>query len=264
MPFLDHKGHRLHYLDIDHRADPAHGFPVVFLHGAGTSHLIWSMQMEEFATTHRVIVPDLLGHGLCDEVSDDADIESGYVSELAAVVEQLDLDDFVLVGHSMGGGVVMSYTLNQELPQPRAMVLVCTSPDLETSKILPGLAVESLESYLNIAVSHLTGIHSNIYRVRMKERAMGKSESETVGRDLQACDKFDITSRVCDIQIPTFVICGEDDDVFPPGIAQKLNNLLPRSDIAVIKKGDHTPMVDLPEVFNPLLRKFLVWVEKST
>ncbi|TFF93863.1 alpha/beta hydrolase [Candidatus Thorarchaeota archaeon] len=263
MPFLDHQGHRLHYLDIDNRPNPSRGFPIVFVHGAGTSHLIWSMQMEEFSKTHRVVVPDLLGHGLSDEVSDDADIETGYVAEIATLLEHLDLRDFVIVGHSMGGAVTMAYTLNRKLRQPRAIALVCTSPDLETSRILPGLAVESFESYLAIAVSHLTGIHSNVYKIRMKERALGKSESETVGRDLKACDRFDITSRVCDIEVPTFVICGEDDDVFPPGIAQALNRMLPHSDIAIIKKGDHTPMVDMPEIFNPLLRKFLVWVEKS-
>ncbi len=264
MPFLNHHGHRMHYLDIDERDDPSNGFPVVFLHGAGTSHLIWSMQIDEFVKTHRVIVPDLLGHGLSDDISDEADIENGYVYELAAVVEHLDLKDFVFVGHSMGGAIVMAYVLNEQLRQPRAIALVSTSPDLETSRILPGLAIESFESYLSIVTSHLTSVHSNIYRIRMREGSLGKSESEVVRRDLKACDRFDITPRLGDIQIPTFVICGEDDDVFRPGVGQRLNRLLPRSDIAMIKKGDHSPMVDMPNVFNPLLGKFLTWVENST
>jgi pimeloyl-ACP methyl ester carboxylesterase len=46
------------------------------------------------------------------------------VKELAALIDHLALEDFILVGHSMGGGVAMSYALREEFLTPRALVLV--------------------------------------------------------------------------------------------------------------------------------------------
>ncbi|MFW9927027.1 MAG: alpha/beta fold hydrolase, partial [Candidatus Thorarchaeota archaeon] len=75
-----------------------------------------------------------------------------------------------------------------------------------------------------------------------------------------ACNKFDITDRLQEISIPSFVIVGENDDVITPTIANHLKTALPRADIAVVKNADHTPMQEQPAEFNRLLRKFVTWV----
>ncbi|MHA1864128.1 MAG: alpha/beta fold hydrolase, partial [Candidatus Thorarchaeota archaeon] len=82
-------------------------------------------------------------------------------------------------------------------------------------------------------------------------------------RDLRACRKFDISDKVKNITIPTFVIVGEDDDIITPDTAVAFEKELPRSDIAVVRGADHIPMIEQPEEFNRLLRKFINWVQEN-
>lgn len=90
---------RIHYERWGER-----GTPVVLVHGFAESTLAWSLTAPELARTHRVYALDLPGFGY-----------SGYtgrytrddeVAALAAFLEALDIDRPILVGHSMGAGVV--------------------------------------------------------------------------------------------------------------------------------------------------------------
>ena len=79
-------------------------------------------------------------------------------------------------------------------------------------------------------------------------------------RDLATCSKFNITDSVGEIDIPTFVLVGENDDIITPAIAAEFEKMFPRADIAVVKGADHIPMVEQPKEFNRLFRKFIEWV----
>src|SRR4029079_1447364 len=80
--------------------------PLVFVHGWSCDRTYWSGQIDDFARSHVVVAIDLAGHG-----------ESGggrrvwtmpaFGDDVAAVLEQLDVSGVVLVGHSMGGDVIV-------------------------------------------------------------------------------------------------------------------------------------------------------------
>jgi pimeloyl-ACP methyl ester carboxylesterase len=267
MPFFQFRDRKLHYVDLDQREHRDGGLAVVFVHGAGSSHLIWTLQLLDFRNESRVIALDLSGHGKSEESKYEADIERGYTMELAALIEHLDLDDFVLVGHSMGGGIVMSYMLNDKFRKPQGAVLVGTSPDLDLTKVTMGLVIEAFEEHeMPYDISALDDDLKTFSVTKLKniQKHITRLHTRTILKDLTACDEFDITNRVREISVPTFVLVGQDDDIIPPHIAKKLEKLLPRADIAVVKDSDHTPMVEQPAIFNNLLRKFLVWVSENT
>ena len=142
MPFFEHNGTKIHYVDVDKREDKTSGTSLVFVHGAGSSHLIWALQLKEFSQEYRSIALDLSGHGKSEDLKGEPSIEMNYADEVAALVHHLDMDSFILVGHSMGGGVVMSYTLKENVLKPNALVLVDTSCDLDLSKLRSGLLKE--------------------------------------------------------------------------------------------------------------------------
>ena len=102
MPFFDYQGARLHYMDIDGRPKDDESTPVVFVHGAGSSIMIWTLQLLEFGERRRVIALDLSGHGESEKINQTPNIDVGFVNELAALIEHLALKEFILVGHSMG------------------------------------------------------------------------------------------------------------------------------------------------------------------
>ncbi len=260
MPHLNYEGVRLYYADIDDRQDRSRGTTLVLIHGAGTSHEIWSAQFKYFSKAHRIVAPDLSGHGRSEDATWNADVENGYTREVAALIEHLDLHDFVLGGHSMGGGVALAYALNRQLRQPNALLLVSTSSRLRLPEVLRGLSIEVVERLVN----RLTGRPKGQVGHGILGSGSIQDSMRSLQRDLEACRQFDVTERLSEIQIPAFVIVGSDDDIFPPQTAKSLARSLPLADIAVVKDADHCPMVEQPVEFNRLLGKFLEWVEHGT
>ncbi len=263
LPFFDYQGMRLYYQDTDKREDKTRGLPVVFVHGAGSSRRTWHMQIGAFESMYRVIIPDLSGHGDSDPGPDDTTIED-FTSEVAALIEHLDLSDFVMVGHSMGGGIVMSYTLTEGFRRPLAIALVDTCPDLELSRLATGLAIETVETQLYLFKGRKERGKNGPYDIIRQEEDIKRKNPRIISRDLAAADKFNVTDRVGEIDLPVFVIVGEKDNIVTPAMANKFQESLPRADIAVVRNADHVPMLQNPDDFNTILRKFLEWVENKS
>jgi 3-oxoadipate enol-lactonase len=102
----------------EHVAGP--GVPVVLLHpGAGDSR-VWDPVMPRLAERHRVLRYDVRGYGR----SESPTCEFSLVEDLASVLDQLELEQVVLVGCSMGGDTALSLALNDPA-RVRALVLLC-------------------------------------------------------------------------------------------------------------------------------------------
>ncbi|MGY5871271.1 MAG: alpha/beta hydrolase [Candidatus Thorarchaeota archaeon] len=262
MPFFEHDKTKIHYVDVDRREDKSLGLPLLFIHGAGTSHFSWALQLVEFSKTNRCIAIDLSGHGKSDLTKRDASIDQGYAREVAALTEHLDLHDFILVGHSMGGGVAMSYVLNPEFRGPKALVLVDSSPDMNLPKVLPGLLIEAIEETRRLNPDAFDEYAEKL-QMKQYEQAMKHVDAIAMQRDLRACNKFDVSDSVSSIKIPTFALVGSDDDVITPAIVKEYTEKIPRADFAVIRGADHVPMIEQPEEFNRLFRKFITWIQEK-
>jgi pimeloyl-ACP methyl ester carboxylesterase len=84
------------------RGDP----PLAFVHGFAGGHADWQPQLDALAATHAVVACDLRGHGASPGDPVDCSIET-YADDVGALLEALDLDAAILVGHSMGCRVVL-------------------------------------------------------------------------------------------------------------------------------------------------------------
>jgi non-heme chloroperoxidase len=82
------------------------GQPVVFSHGWPLNSDAWDDQLFFTASNgYRAIAHDRRGHGRSSQTWNGNDMET-YASDLAALIQKLELKDVVLVGHSTGGGEV--------------------------------------------------------------------------------------------------------------------------------------------------------------
>src|ERR1700733_14135565 len=89
--------------------DWGHGDPVVFCHGWPLTADDWDNQMLYFVQHgFRVIAHDRRGHGRSSQSPSGDDMDT-YADDLAALLEMLDIQDAILVGHSAGGGEVARY-----------------------------------------------------------------------------------------------------------------------------------------------------------
>lgn len=90
----------------------ADGRPILFVHGWSQCHLYWSRQIESpLAEEFRLVAFDLRGHGMSEapleeEPYTDADL---WADDVQVIIDELDLDQPVLVGHSYGGYVICDY-----------------------------------------------------------------------------------------------------------------------------------------------------------
>ena len=103
--FVDTGTLKLHYLDYGTEGLP----PMLCIHG-GAAHAHWfDFVAAGFTRDLHVRSLDLRGHGDSDWADPPEYAFADYAADVAAVVEKLDLRDFVLVGHSMGGMVSLVY-----------------------------------------------------------------------------------------------------------------------------------------------------------
>ena len=97
-------------LAIHARSDGVGTPALVFVHGWSCTRSDWDHQLRSFAGRHRVVAIDLGGHGTSGTSRAVWSI-AAFRSDVVAVVEQLDLHDAVLIGHSMGGDVIVDAAL---------------------------------------------------------------------------------------------------------------------------------------------------------
>ena len=114
---IDHDGLALHVAE----EGPAHGPPLVLLHGITSSGATWNWLVPLLAERYRVLRPDFRGHGRSARGAGPYAYD-GYVADAVAVCEQVAGRPAVVIGHSLGGGAAAA--LAQQRPDlVRAIVL---------------------------------------------------------------------------------------------------------------------------------------------
>jgi pimeloyl-ACP methyl ester carboxylesterase len=103
--------------------------PLVFVHGWAYDGRLWDAQVEHFAATHQVVTLDLGGHGRSGAGRAEWTM-AAFGEDVAAVVRHLGLEGVVLVGHSMGGPVIVE-AARRLSGKVRALVPVDTLVDVE-------------------------------------------------------------------------------------------------------------------------------------
>lgn len=115
---------------------------VVFVHGWLGDRSYWRHQLDHFADEHHVVAVDLAGHG-ASGLDRERWTYRAFGEDVAAVVDSLDLDRVILVGHSMGGPVVLEAA---RLVPGRVIGIVAV--DALHDPEAPEVAAEAIEAFL--------------------------------------------------------------------------------------------------------------------
>ncbi len=131
MQFLKNTGVSLAYEDSETDL-PA----ILFVHGCGFDHTSFTDQANYFKRSHRVVSVDLRGHGESDAPQQDYTM-AAFADDLAWLCEELELVKPIMVGHSMGGNVVLE--LAARYPAVPVSVVLIDSAVLPPQSLLDGL-----------------------------------------------------------------------------------------------------------------------------
>ena len=228
MPhFTTSDGTELYY------TDQGSGRPVLFSHGWPLSSDAWQVELKVFADAgYRVIAHDRRGHGRSSQTYSGNDM-STYASDLAQLVDHLDLRDLVVVGHSTGGGEVVRYAAQHGAGRVRAVV---------TAGAVPPLMLKTESNPEGTPLEAFDGIRANVLHDRSqfwKDLALpfygfnrdGAAVSQGLIDDfwrqgmlvnlaaaydcVKAFSETDQTAALQVLDVPIFIAHGDDDQIVP-------------------------------------------------
>ncbi|MDP4160924.1 MAG: alpha/beta hydrolase [Bacillota bacterium] len=252
MPFLNVQGNKVYYSQNgNYRTDRP---TILFIHGAGGSCSNWAHQLTRIKG-YNLIAPDLPGHGLSQGSA--ADLISAYREFIWMFAQALDQGPYVIVGHSMGGAITMELAL--AYPDIlKGQIIVDSGARLRVNPDI--LAMLSRNEHPLEMVKYSYSLTAPQEVLEHASVEMKKVPTEVYLRDFRACDKFNIIDRVRSINIPTLIICGQDDQMTPVKYSEFLSNELRRSTIVLISNAGHMSMIEQPEQVNKSIIDFLVHV----
>jgi len=228
---------------------------VVFVHGAGESHKIWTYQVARFKDC---VAIDLPGH---PDGKGENTIE-GYAAFVDDLLIQRKLDDVVLVGHSMGGAIVLELVLKAP-SYLKGIVLVATGARLRvTPRILEGIKVDYAET-TKLIVDYAFSPDAPDWLRKSALNELQLMRPEVVLGDFQACDKFDRMKEIQRIGLPTLIICGSEDKLTPVKYSEYLNRNISGSSLVVIRGAGHMVTIERPDQVNDEIEAFLDGLAKA-
>jgi pimeloyl-ACP methyl ester carboxylesterase len=242
--------------------DEGSGSPILFLHGATVSKESWAAQIAHFRASHRVIAPDLRGHGASD--AGEAEHTVGmYARDVLSLLDELDIRSAVVCGHSAGGFVAQHLALDHA-ERVSALVLVDTSYGITTSvweRMMNAFARVYLKSTsgpkLVQAFAESAGKQSE--ETRKYCYSVMQKYAERKDRFLQiwhAVETFRSKERLAAIGQPTLIV-SPDRFAQAAGQAKHMAKTIPNSKRVIVRDAGHMVMMDNSEGFNRELESFL-------
>lgn len=228
---------------------------ILFIHGAGGGQYTWSYQKGFFEKRFNPLIIELPGHGESGGEGEDEIIK--YAEHVYAFLKVMRLLKVTLIGHSMGGAIVQTLTLTHPEVISK-IVLVGTGARLRVfPMILDGIKdnfEETVRKMARFAYSRKTS--SDLIEKGISE--MMKCRPEILYGDFLACDRFDIMEEVKKINLPTLVLCGDEDELTPVNYSQFLHHQIKGSKLEILPNAGHMVMMESPQAFNEKVEKFLV------
>lgn len=228
--------------------------PLVLIHGAGGNHLYWPANIRRLDGL-RVFAVDLPGHGHSSGQAQKT--IKDYAANLNAWLESLQIHQAILIGHSMGGAIVLHLALHQP-DRVLAIGLVGSSAKLSVNPSL----IESTRDEQTIP----TAINKLIQwsfspdtppKIRtLAARRLAEAQPEVLHNDLLACQDFNVTDQLDRIRLPCQVICGEKDKMTPLTSAQYLAENIPGASLEIIPGAGHMVMLEQPNRVGEILSRF--------
>jgi 3-oxoadipate enol-lactonase len=256
----------LHGIPI-HYETQGDGLPIVFVHGLGGTSNVWHAQRATLSRYFKVIVYDLSGSGRSDRSPRSFSLDA-WADELAGLIDHLQLDQAVVVGHSMGTAIVQKFAARY--PQKtRAIILAGALAELgppgkeaftkraETVEREGMIAVA--DAILGGALSPGTREGNPALAGMVREMLLSNCPTCYAGH----CRALINGSARADqerIGCPTLLVVGDQDPVTPLSLQRQIAAAIKHSRVRVVPDTAHYTMLEKPGAFNVALLEFLATV----
>jgi non-heme chloroperoxidase len=252
------------------------GQPVVFSHGWPLNADAWDEQLDLVAANNfRAVAHDRRGHGRSSQPWNGNDMDT-YADDLAELIEELDLRDVILVGHSTGGGEVTRYIGRHGTARVAKAVLVGAIPPLmlKTDANPGGLPIEVFDEMRESLAHDRSQFYEDLSFAFYGANREGSTVSQGV-RDafwmmsmqvgykgtydcIEAFSETNLTEDLKRFDVPTLIIHGDDDQIVPFADSAPLSSkIIPGAELKVYPGAPHGLMVTHRDQFHADLLEFI-------
>ncbi len=242
------------------------GPPLMLVPGLGGGGAWWHHQVEAFASDFRVIIHDHRGAGQSTHSMIKYSVDQ-MAADALKLMDGLGIEAAHYAGHSTGGAI--GQTIAQDHPE-RLLSLVLSATwaghdaffrrAFENRKaILLGLGVEAhtRASLLTLLPPWWIAENDEAFEEMATARGPFTSPVEIMVSRIEAIMAFDRRAGLGAIDLPTLVICAQDDTVTPIHLSHELAGAIPGAELVIMERGGHFAPTILPEAFNEPVLRFL-------
>ncbi|HSF36786.1 MAG TPA: alpha/beta fold hydrolase [Nocardioides sp.] len=259
--------------------DSGSGPAVLFIHGILGSQRQWSHLVDEVDEDHRVVVPDLFGHGDSAKPTGDYSLGS-HAATLRDLLDHLSIERVTLVGHSLGGGIAMQFYYLFPERVDRLVLVASGGLGREVNLVLRSATLPGAEQVLGVIASgpvleRVEALGRGAQKVGWKPGAdigaiwrgftsLGDRESRRAflattravidfgGQSISAHDHLAGVTPP-----PTMVVWGSKDRMIPAWHALTAQRALSQCRVELFEGAGHFPHLDDPDRFARMLREFM-------
>jgi len=246
------------------------GTLIIFLHGGYCDTRAWDYQFDEFAKNYHVIRFDLRGFGKSSVP--DTTKPYQFVDDLVALMDYLNIEKAVIVGHSMGG--VPAFKLAYNYPEKvLALVLLESGPyhkgmfANEDAKVLAQVgkvdeigkkegAEAAKKAFLNINLLK-PALKNPLSKKILTDMTMDYSGWNWVNKVTWQPGPVRDLNEYSQMNVPTLICLGELSLPFYHRTMYEINQALPNSKLVEISHSGHMIQLENPKEFNKVLKNFL-------
>ena len=262
--------------------DRGKGPAIVLLDGLACDGFVWRYLEPALADRLRIVHLHHRGHGRSATPSDVNTTIGHLVEDLEVVRAGAGLDRMVLCGHSMGVQISLEYARRRP-DRVAGMVLVCGSPGHLLSNFMNTDSLALLLPFVQRAYAHdppgFRWLWENFpvqlaYSLALKTRQVNpllvrRPDLYFYLRHLRRVDiglflslvqslhEHDAVPFLPDLAMPALIIAGEHDTFMPPSLAMFMAREMPDAEFLLVRGGSHTTPIEMPELVNLSVERFL-------
>lgn len=262
-------GAEVNYVDL------GEGEPILFVHGLAGCWRNWLENIPHFARSHRVLALDLPGFGDSPMPSWEIGM-AAYGRLLHDFCERLELDRLAaIVGNSMGGFVSTEAVIDEPSRFDRLVLVSAAGISFAEAE---GRRLEAAFRLFEATVPAFAGAREHwVRRPRGREIAFGRVfkypnrvrpellaeqihpsvRAAGFGDATRAIAGYDTRHRLPEIEVPTMVVWGLNDQIVPVEAAIGYHRYIDGSRLEIFERTGHVPQMERPERFNRLVEDFL-------
>ena len=230
---------------------------VLFLHGIRGNRRNWFPQLEFFSSEGFTAAAwDARGYGDSDDYEEALHFDH-LSGDVMRVAEHFGARQLHLVGLSMGGRIARNVALRFR-ERLLSLTLVSTAPGFDA------LTAEQVKRFVTEhrnrkpeTVRRLLGSRARKQAFDELSDSLSRVREESYRKTLIASVAQDRDAPIENIRVPTLVVAGDEDKVYPTRIARELAQRIPGAELVIMRGAGHLPNLERPGRFNEILLDFL-------